>query len=246
MKSLKSALLFLFGVALGALGLLFWKQYLSTDEQSWAMWNEPHLLVQTGLKLYDNVELYSKNVDDEYRGEENAEGKRLREQLKDNYRYQCRDYVDNQYISYVCNGITGYYYNFDIPERGLRINYHQDHFNHYEWDSHILPIPHFEDWYLSGGVFYGDKRFMLSFFSSWSKEDLKAPEIIDYGGTKFYPTGDQGPKGYFYTTIDKHRFGRLSFVTHPDKEYYYMLFHEGQECGPFCGIDHHGFQFFLP
>ncbi|PZM86929.1 MAG: hypothetical protein DLD55_04070 [candidate division SR1 bacterium] len=213
-------------------------------------YSNPKLVLQTGLKLYDNISLFSKRLvdDSNYPQSRNKEGEQLRNELKIKPYHKCYENKNtlNQTISYNCSNITGHYYNFDVAPWGLRINYHEDHLRHYHSKDHILPPPNLETRYLSGSTLYGDNVFMLTFYPTGSKEHFIAPEIIHYKDKKFYPIEADTPF-HDYKTINNNgeTYGRLFFFTHPNKEYYYTIFQELKDCGPFCGIDHHRFQFFL-
>lgn len=100
---------------------------MSQKENQKSASEEAELVIQTGLKLYDNVTFYKQHFEQAL--DDKDPNFQKRKALSEDLFYQCHAGTlydaDNRY--FYCDHITGYYYNFDVPARGVRINYLKSH-----------------------------------------------------------------------------------------------------------------------
>lgn len=214
----------------------------------------PHLIIETGEKLYDWVvfDTFQEETLSEAIVAENIDQNDIFETLKKNDFYNCSSTVNREgrHVN-SCDNITGTYYNFNVPEWGIRIWYFESSKPYvYEGTWKVLFYePKLEEWYLSWNTLYWDNVFSISYFDGWDKNEIHYPDSIEYRWTKFFNTGRDNNSGKQYENFPKEweykRYARTSLITDKSKNYYYILFQELRDCWPFCGIDQHTFNFFL-
>lgn len=239
------------------MGIMLWfsiAYLLSSKHLPHTTQKAPHLIIQTGEKLYDWVmfDIFEENVRSEAIANGEMDQKELFDTLKENDFYNCSSKInEGGWTVHYCDNITGTYYKFDVPEWWLRIWYfEQSNAYSYTWTWKVLFYePKIEDWYLSWNTLYWDNVFAITYFSTWGKNEVHYPDCVEYKWTKFFNTERDNKSGKQYENLPKEwkykRYARVSFIRHKNKDNYYMLFQEFRECGPFCWIDQHAFNFFL-